>query len=861
VILVNDQQPAQAAGDALPEDRAQLLRRLEREVAGRRSAEAALRQSEARYQALFGASGDGVLLLEDGVFVDCNPAALEMALANEAEWRRALIDNSRDGIAVFGADHRILEANPRFEEMLGYAPGGVLGLASWELDAHQSEAQIRSAFADPLSVSVLFETHHRCRDGRLLEVEVSANGARIGGREVFVTVNRDITQRKAGQRALQEREALLAAIFDQAAVGIDLVDLETLRFVRFNRASHTLLGYTAEEFARLRLPDIQALSPDAFAPVFAANLDRLRVAGALTLELPHRCRDGSLIEALLSLRLMELAGREHILAVWTDISERQRALTALRDREELYRTLVNQAGEAIDLVDAETLCFVEVGEAACRLLGYPREELLGRSLAAIQAELSPDRLRTLCDRLLRDGGGCFEARHRCRDGRILDVQVTVRPVELQGRRYLLGIWRDVTEQRQAKQELEQYRLHLEELVARRTRELARAKEQAEAASVAKTAFLANMSHEIRTPLNAITGMAYLIRRDGLSPQQAERLDKLEAASAHLLDTLSAVLELSRIEAGKLELAELPLQPAALAAEILAMLQEQARVKGLRLTSELEALPANLLGDPTRLRQALLNYLSNAIKFTRAGQVTLGIRVQAEEAATVRLHCEVRDTGIGIPAAVLPRLFTAFEQADNSLTRDYGGSGLGLAITRKIVERMGGEVGVHSTPGTGSTFWFTVPLKRAPAAAPGPPAAAVDAALTTLETDHPGRRILLAEDDPANQQITQALLELVGLVVEVAPDGDTALALAGERQYDLILMDIRMPGMNGLDAARAIRRLPNQAGTPIVAMTANAFTRDREQCLAAGMNDFLSKPVRAGTLYTRVLHWLQPVSGS
>jgi signal transduction histidine kinase len=285
-------------------------------------------------------------------------------------------------------------------------------------------------------------------------------------------------------------------------------------------------------------------------------------------------------------------------------------------------------------------------------------------------------------------------------------------MELDGVTCVLSITRDITSRKIAQDELIGHHKQLEKLVEKRTAELVKAKESAESASVAKSAFLANMSHEIRTPLNAINGMAHLIRRGGLTPRQAEQIDKLEAAGAHLLNIINTVLELSKIEAGKVTLTQSKIQVDSILANVTSMLQGRAQHQHLRLITEADATPRNLLGDATALQQAVLNYAANAIKFTESGQVTLRVRLLEDNAEDALLRFEVEDTGIGIDGSVLSKLFSAFEQADNTITRKYGGSGLGLAITKRLAELMGGSVGASSEVGKGSLFWLTVRLKKA-----------------------------------------------------------------------------------------------------------------------------------------------------
>ena len=424
---------------------------------------------------------------------------------------------------------------------------------------------------------------------------------------------------------------------------------------------------------------------------------------------------------------------------------------------------------------------------------------------------------------------------------------------------LFGISSDITERVRNEEELRQYRLHLEELVARRTEELAVAKEAAEAANVAKSAFLANMSHEIRTPLNAITGMAHLIRRSGLEADQIDRLDRLELAGEHLLEIINAILDLSKIEAGKFTLEEAPLKVASILGNVASIMRDRVLAKHLVLNVEPGPSLPPLLGDQTRLQQALLNYVTNAIKFTDAGSITLRASVDEEDADSVVLRFEVVDTGIGIAKEDLQRLFGAFEQADNSTTRKYGGTGLGLAITRKLAHMMGGDAGGADQPGQGSIFWLTARVKKSDI---GEVATETElpGADETLRRTFPGSRILLVEDEPINQEVAQAMLDDVGLLVDIADDGLAALQMLGSNSYDLILMDMQMPRMDGLTATREIRRMAQGGSIPILAMTANAFAEDKARCLEAGMNDFITKPVDPGRLYAMVLKWLSRAEG-
>lgn len=809
----------------------------------------------------------------------------QAALAEQEAIFRAIVTQANDAIALLDARTLdFIEFNDAASDGLGFSRDAFAVLSLTDLLPGDAPlvGKIPRKVGEALRQQ---EIQLRHRDGSWRDAALSLRTINLQGLPCVVATWTDMTARKHGEEALRVSEQKLLTILDNVDGYIYLKDTEG-RYLFANRPVRDLwgvemadiVGHGDEKFfdapttEAIRRNDRRVLDEGETLRIEEVNTVPATGLTAVyqSTKLPLRRPDGQIYALCgISIDITALRRNEEALRI---------AEAQSRDLATLLRLTCDNVPDMIWAKDTEQR-YLFANKAMCEqlLCAEDTDEPVGRTdlfFAQRQRDLHPENpdwhtFGEICqdsDRvtLARGTPSVFEEFGTVR-GKPKTLDVHKAPfIDATGSVIgTVGSARDITERKRIDEELEKHRHHLESLVRERTADLSIAKDAAETANRAKSTFLANMSHELRTPMNAIIGLTHLLSRSSSNPGQLNRLSSISASANHLLQLLNDILDLSKIDADRFILEEIPFSLESLVANLQTLLGHKASAKGLKLTL---AIPdgqesVSLLGDPLRLQQILINLINNAIKFTEAGQVDLVVAVAEQTPLGLKLRFCVADTGIGMPPEVLDRIFDPFEQADGSTTRKYGGTGLGLTICQRLVRLMGGEITATSSPGAGSRFGFDLEFRKSVVTENSLPEASDSE--SRLREDYFRTRILVVEDDWMNREVICELLgEIVGFEVDLAHDGEQAVDFAARNPYALILMDVQMPVLDGLAATRRIRSVAGR-WFPIIALTANAFAEDRSRCLAAGMDDFIAKPVDPDILFTTVLRWLeasQPAGG-
>ena len=618
---------------------------------------------------------------------------------------------------------------------------------------------------------------------------------------------------------------------------------ETGRIRSANPAACSYSGYSSAELTNFNLTEI--ISSKTQVNLFQYLSDTERVSECSLIR-----KDGTEAHAVLYKDWVKMAGSEYGLVRLLPIDKDCEARDHQQARE-FVDVILNALADPV-FVKNESHQWVLLNDAACRIIGGTRETLIGKSDYDMFPRHEADVFWNIDDEVFRKGGVNVNEEHITTDGitRVISTKKSIFMDPFTGKKYLVGLIRDITDKYYAEKALEHAKNEAESaneklrIAAERAEHLAR---KAGAAAAAKSEFLANMSHEIRTPLNGVLGMTELMMDTSMTDQQLEYMETIRTSAKSLLQILNDILDFSKIEAGKYNLETVEFDLENVIQKVSNLLIPRIKSKKLDYTVSTDPeIPELLLGDPMRIRQILTNLLDNAVKFTSKGSIGLLVQCTELENKTVSLRFEVTDTGIGIQPSLIGELFQPFSQLDSSTTRSHSGTGLGLSICKRLVEMMGGKIGVSVNKGFGATFWFTLKLKQVS-----------KCKNNGIEADHETERVtskdselqlnghmLLAEDNTINRKVAVKILENIGLTVDAVTNGREALRLATQNNYDVIIMDIQMPEVDGYEATRRIRAIEQENGryTPIIAMTAHAFESDRIKCLQSGMDAYIAKPV-------------------
>jgi len=654
-------------------------------------------------------------------------------------------------------------------------------------------------------------------------------------------LTREEARRTAEASLRAERDFSDAAL--NSLPGVFYVYDSNLRFLRWNRNFERVSGYSGAEIAAMRPQDF-------FAPheheLLAERIREVFERGESSVEGGFVAKDGSSTSYHFTGIRAEISGQTGVVGVGIDVSERVRAQAALAASEARYRTLFEHMPDGILIGDSQSY-YLDANASMCHMLGYTRQELIGMHASDIVVMDERPQVEEAIGVI--NAGDVFsrELKFRRKDGSVF-------PTEVLGTQLpdgnMFGVIRDISERKRAEDTLRELNETLEQKVEQRTLALNEAKDQADAANRAKGAFLAHMSHEIRTPMNAILGFGQLMQRDSdLSPRDRERLSKMMASGFHLLELINNVLEMSKIEAKKVSLSSSVFDLHAAVSAVADMVRGALEQKGLFLNVVgLEALPRYAQSDPIKLRQILLNLLSNAAKFTQEGGVTLRSSVVSmTDPGRPRVRFEVEDTGVGISEAELKLVFEPFAQTHSGRNNTHAGTGLGASISRDFARLLGGDLVVQSELGRGTTFVLELPLTVG-SESDADDNSALDHEIVSLAPGQGPITVLVVDDEPNNRELLRALLALARIEVVEAEDGSSASEMFARTNPDLVFMDVKMPGVSGVEATAQIRATQAGKAVPIVMLSASVFREERESVLATGANDFITKPFKEATIW-------------